>query len=257
MYDVSTLSRHKPGIPTERSVWLRPEPAARRPKHSRDDIAEAALRIADQDGLEAVSMRRVAAELDAGTMTLYHYVSTKAELLALLFDAVIGELLVEESEWPDDWRAATMAIAEKTKSTLLRHPWVLDIVDPPGGLGPNAVRHYEQSHRALVELNVSLAEKVDIIAAVDEYIFGYCKRRREIETGSDDDESLGEQLAYLHALVNTGEFPYLAKMTAGEDVATMWRDTMKAMSDPARFERHVGSLLDAFAATSFPDRRRR
>ena len=62
-------------------IWARPQPGSRRPRYRRDQIAAEALEIADADGIDAVSMRRVAAELDAGTMTLYHYVRTKDELI--------------------------------------------------------------------------------------------------------------------------------------------------------------------------------
>src|ERR1700723_3245148 len=64
-------------------IWTRPEPAARRPRFSREQIAAVALAIADADGFAAVSIRRVAAELGSGTMSLYRYISTKAELAAL------------------------------------------------------------------------------------------------------------------------------------------------------------------------------
>src|SRR5215207_5547112 len=65
-------------------IWARPEPGERRPAHTREKIAETAIAIADAEGFEAVSMRRIAAELGAGTMTLYHYVRTKDELVALM-----------------------------------------------------------------------------------------------------------------------------------------------------------------------------
>ena len=75
-------------------LWTRAEPPAAGPASRRDDIAEAAVRIADTEGFDALSMRRLAAELDAGTMTLYHYVRTKDELLTLVTDAVMGEVVV-------------------------------------------------------------------------------------------------------------------------------------------------------------------
>src|SRR5262249_24800905 len=71
------------------SIWARPEPRARRPAHTRDGITRAAIRIADAEGFDALSMRRVAAELQAGTMTIYHYVRTKDELLALVDNAIM------------------------------------------------------------------------------------------------------------------------------------------------------------------------
>ena len=85
-------------------VWTRPEPGARRTKFTRDEIAAAAVKIADEEGFDALSMRRLALELDAGTMTLYHYVRTKDELLAIVNDSVMGELIVPDGELPTDWR---------------------------------------------------------------------------------------------------------------------------------------------------------
>ena len=79
-------------------VWTRPAPTARKARFSRDDITAAAIRIADAEGLEALSMRRIAQELGAGTMTIYHYVETKDELLTLVNDAVIGEVLIGDDE---------------------------------------------------------------------------------------------------------------------------------------------------------------
>jgi len=71
-------------------LWAR---STRRPKHTREQIAATALAIADAEGIEAVTMRRIAAELGAGTMTLYHYVASKAELTALMLDAIMAEQL--------------------------------------------------------------------------------------------------------------------------------------------------------------------
>ena len=71
-------------------VWTRPERGRRRPRYTRDEIAAAAIRVADAEGFDELSMRRLASELGAGTMTLYHYVRTKDELLALVHDAVMS-----------------------------------------------------------------------------------------------------------------------------------------------------------------------
>ena len=95
-------------------MWARPQPPRRQPRYTREEIAATALRIADAEGIDAVSMRRVAAELGAGTMTLYHYVRTKDDLLALVSDAVVGENIVPAHELPDDWREALSAIARRT-----------------------------------------------------------------------------------------------------------------------------------------------
>ena len=97
-------------------------------------------------------MRQIAAELGAGTMTLYHYVRTKDELLALVNDAVMGELIVPDGELPTDWRAAITLIAHRSRDVLQRHPWTLDIRDDPAP-GPNGVRHFDQSMQAVIPLD--------------------------------------------------------------------------------------------------------
>ena len=137
------------------------------------------MRIADAEGFDAVSMRRIAAELDAGTMTLYHYVRTKDELLTLVVDAVMGEVVVPDrravpdrlARRDDDDRASASA------PSLERHPWILDITDDPP-IGPNSVRHFDQSLQAVASLPIPLADKLDIVSTVDEYVFGYCLHER-------------------------------------------------------------------------------
>ncbi|MGZ4765632.1 MAG: TetR/AcrR family transcriptional regulator, partial [Ilumatobacteraceae bacterium] len=155
-------------------VWTRTERGVRKPRFNRDDIAAAAIRIADAEGFEAVSMRRLAAELDAGTMTLYHYVRTKDELLTLIVDAFLAEVVLAPGQrMPRDWRAAVTLIARRSRDALQRHPWILDIADDPN-IGPNAMRHFDQSWQALSSLDASFDDKLDLIMAVDEYVFGFC-----------------------------------------------------------------------------------
>src|SRR5262249_4495 len=93
--------------------WSPDAPAARRPAHNRADIARAAMEIADSEGFDAVSMRRVAQRLGAGTMTLYHYVRNKDELITLMTDAVMAEVVVPEDELSDHWRTALTQIANR------------------------------------------------------------------------------------------------------------------------------------------------
>src|SRR3954451_5809377 len=112
-------------------LWTRPSTGTRRPRFTRDEIAQTAIRIADAEGFAAVSMRRIAAELDSGTMTLYHYVRTKDELLTLVMDSLMAELIVPPEQMPSEWREAMMMIAHRSRSMIQRHPWILDIADDP------------------------------------------------------------------------------------------------------------------------------
>ncbi|HEX2821208.1 MAG TPA: hypothetical protein VHO07_13725, partial [Streptosporangiaceae bacterium] len=76
-------------------------------------------------GDEAVTMKRIAAELGAGTMTLYYYVRTKADVVALMQDAILADLLISEDELRSQWPDAVAAIARRTRDVLLAHPWSL------------------------------------------------------------------------------------------------------------------------------------
>jgi AcrR family transcriptional regulator len=231
------------------TLWTRDEPGSRRPRFTREDIAEAAVRIADAEGIDGLSMRRLATELDAGTMTLYHYLRTKDELLLLVTDAVMGEIVLPDDALPvDDWRAAMTAIAHSSRAALERHPWVFDIVDDPGA-GPNGVRHFDQSMQAVASLPGTLDDKLDVIFAVDEYVFGYCLHRRDDHPGSKGDEGAEAMRDYVGDLVRSGGYPTLAALVAEHGLDEMWAKVVAHGQEEARFDRTLGRLLDGIAAT--------
>jgi AcrR family transcriptional regulator len=232
-------------------VWTRIEPGRRRSRFTRGDIAHVALNIADAEGLEAVSMRRIATELGAGTMTLYHYVRTKDELLALLTDAVMAEVVVPDDEpLPADWRAAMTIIARRSRDSLRRHTWILDIADDPA-IGPNSVRHFDQSMQAVASLPGTLSDKLDVITAVDEYVFGFCIHERNFFHDVDDDES-DHMAAYVNELVATGDYPQLAKMMEGVGIDDLWAEIQAHSRDAARFDRNLDRLLDGIQQSLKP-----
>ncbi|MFN8020182.1 MAG: TetR/AcrR family transcriptional regulator C-terminal domain-containing protein [Acidimicrobiales bacterium] len=245
------------------AVWLRTEPGTRRPRFTRDDIAAAALHIADTEGLDGLSMRRLALELDAGTMTLYHYVRTKDELLALLADAILGEVaLPDDEQLPADWRQAMTVIARRTKETLDRHPWVLDVRDDPD-FGPNGVRHFDQSLDAASRFGGTLEEQLDLLFAVDEYVFGYCLQHRVNSAGANgaaaarsaaaSGASVADELdrhltEYLERLIHTRALPALQRLAEAHGVQGAWRKVSSYAQDEGRFERNLQRLLDGFEA---------
>jgi len=239
MYGVSNdKARHDIGL------WSRPQPPRRQPRYSREEIAPTALRIADAEGIDAVSMRRVAAELGAGTMTLYHYVSTKDDLLALVSDAVVAENVVPAEELPAGWREALIAIAWRTRRAFQRHPWIFGIVDEPT-LGPNGVRHFEQSLEVASRAGVDFAAQLDIVTAVDEYVFGYCLRERETVrwTGVPAD-AFGREFAYVFDLIDDDGRGFLSALVEREGRAHLLAQFRAHLLDDDRFERNLRRLLD-------------
>ncbi len=226
-------------------IWLRPQPGERAGRLTREKISAAALSIADAEGFEAVSMRRIAARLGASTMSLYYYVHTKADVVALMDDALMGEILVPEGQLPRGWREAISAIARRTRDVFARHPWALLSMRgaPPG---PNAMRHFEQSLEALEEAPMSLEGKLALLQLVDDFVFGRSLRTAEARGwfGGDSDlarsaEALGQQL------FKTGAFPRTAALFAQANSRDAARHRQWLTED--RFERALEAVLDGAA----------
>jgi len=189
---------------------------------SREKIAAAALAIADREGFEAVSMRRVAQDLKVGTMSLYYYVKTKDDLVAVMDDALMGEAVLPSL--PKDWQRAMMEIARRTHAVFIRHPWALvSMLSAPPGL--NALRHMEQCLEALAETTMTTKQKITLLAMVDDFVFGHALREAATDA-TVDFESAATQLA-------TGAFPRLAE-AFGDGRVDAFKD---------RFEQGVRALL--------------
>jgi AcrR family transcriptional regulator len=234
-------------------VWTRIEPAGRRPRFTREEIAATAVRLADRDGFAAVSMRHLASELGAGTMTIYHYVHTKDELLTLVTDAVMGEVVLPPGEdLPAHWRDAVTVIARRTRAAMVRHPWILDITDDPP-IGPNSVRHFDQTLQAVSSLDISLRDKLDIVGTVDEYVYGHClHQRNNLQDDNPVSEAMGD---YVNGLIATGEYPQLAAMADEHGLEEAWSVVDEHFRDPDRFERNLARVLDGIEANLPPGSR--
>jgi AcrR family transcriptional regulator len=222
-------------------VWLREEPGGRRPGHSRAEIAAAAVAIADEDGFDAVSMRRVSARLGAGTMTLYHYVRNKDELVTLMVDEIFKEILVPDEELAEGWRPALTQIAARTRAAFERHRWIFDRFGD-GRPGPNGILHFEQTLRAVAGLEVSDYVKFELISQVDDYVFGYALR----EAQEFEEHERGwppELLSFFQRVLDSGEYP-LVREFLGDDVEAGITKIVDHMNRPGRFERGLGRLLD-------------
>ena len=158
------------------SVWLRPAPASRQPEpaFSRDEITRVAIELADRGGLEAVSMRRIAARIGSAPTSLYWYFSDKDELYELMVDAVIGQVPLPPRP-SGDWRADLAAIAWAARTTLGRHPWFAQLGIHPVA-GPQTLRFGAIALRSFEGLALDQETEVNILAAVNNYIYGFVQR---------------------------------------------------------------------------------
>jgi AcrR family transcriptional regulator len=226
-------------------IWLRPPPGERPGRLTREKISAVALLIADTEGFAAVSMRRIAARLGASPMSLYYYVHTKADLVALMDDALMGEILVPEGQLPRGWREALSAIARRTRDVFVRHPWALLSMQgaPPG---PNAMRHFEQSLEALEEAPMSVEGKLALLQLVDDFVFGHSLRTAEASAGFGGDSHPARSAeALAQQLFKTGALPRTAALFAGSHSRDAARHRQWLTED--RFERLLAAVLDGAA----------
>jgi AcrR family transcriptional regulator len=246
----SATDREGPALEeVEPMVWLRQEPASRRPAHTRADIARAAMEIADSEGFDAVSMRRVAQRLGAGTMTLYHYVRNKNELITLMSDAVMAEVLVPDDELADNWRSALTQIAMRTRTVFATHHWIFERLGD-GRPGPSGLRHFEQSLKAVAPLGLERNETFELIGLIDDYVFGYSLR--EIQEMEEHERGWPpEVLDFFKRELASGDYPHINEFF-GDDIDSSFDAVFEFLSQPGRFERGLNRLLDGIEAELKP-----
>jgi AcrR family transcriptional regulator len=234
-------------------IWLRPEPNDRRPRFNREQITAAVLKIADAEGFDALTMKRIAEELDCGTMTLYYYVRTKADLIALMHDAILAEILLPQL--PSGWREAVSAIARRTRDVLLAHPW--SVASLNGAVfGPNAMHHVEQSLAALDALELDPEQKLAFWGIVDDYVFGSALRTVEslthVAAANDNPTLVAEAMTFGRQQLATGQFPRLAELDRKQSALTQVARGKKPTPPIAtvlsnQFERGLKAILDGLA----------
>lgn len=235
-------------------IWAVPQPADRKPRYTREQIAAAALHLADAEGFDAVTMKRIAVELGAGTMTVYYYVRNKTDVVALMQDAILAGVLIPGHELPAGWREAMAAIARRTRQVLMAHPWSLTSLND-AQFGPNAMRHVEQSLAAVAGTGLSAAARLELIAAIDDYVSGNVLHAVEslarARAAEADPAMVTAAIAYGLAQLQTGDFPELSALYEESAAAQSGAPAGPPMTDAAlasQFERGLEALLDGLAA---------
>ncbi|WP_030946272.1 TetR/AcrR family transcriptional regulator [Streptomyces sp. NRRL S-646] len=223
-------------------IWARPERTGRgpRPAYTRADIAAAAVKVADEGGLDAVSMRHVAAELGCGTMSLYNYVPRKEDLYELMVDAVSGEHELWEPS--GDWRADMRRVAQQTRALMHRHPWLTRLMSPVYGFSPNALRYLEHCLACLDPLDARYGMKMQLVGMLNGCVTSYvatelaaAERTRSLPWSAEEESAV--RIAYLGSQVGGGAYPRMA--------AAFTEDPGPIDLDGA-FELMLSRILDAF-----------
>jgi AcrR family transcriptional regulator len=228
-------------------IWAVAAPGSRKPRFTREQIAKTALEIADSEGFEALSMRRVAEALGAGTMTLYYYLRTKEDLLALVEDALMGETSDACEPLPKTWRAAVRKLATATRATYVRHAWALRSFTGVR-VGPNGLRHIEQSLQAVASLDRPIEEKLAILSIVDDYVFGHCsglmRRRERPQLDRKSARALSEAMSRS---LEEGAYPHLRAMIGDDDPVAAFSKSLDFMTEDRHFDIGLDALLDGLS----------
>lgn len=163
------------------------------------EIVDVAMALADAEGIDAVSMRRVAQELGVGAMTLYSYVESKDDLINLMADALMRDFLVP-GPLPDDWRAALREIAVRSRNTMVQHPWLMESFGQARRMQrkmtANAQAHADQSVAAAAKLTSSPALQERIIFTIDDFVIGSAIRAM-MGRGGDPEQRFEQGLDWL------------------------------------------------------------
>jgi AcrR family transcriptional regulator len=198
-------------------IWERPERASHgpTPSLSREEIAAAAVALADTQGIEAVSMRALAVELGVGATSLYRYVARKDELIQLMVDAVMGDDLLFEVR--GDWRQSLRSFAHGLRAMTLRHPWMAVPTAGLRGFGPNTAQRYEQVLGAVDGLGLEIDEMLVMVETLDAYVRGRAldelsEQEAIRRSGLDQDQWMETQIPYITSLIESGRYPLLTRV---------------------------------------------
>ena len=194
-----------------------------KPALSLGRIVDAAVRVADAEGLDAVSMSRVAAELGTAPMSLYRHVSAKEELLTLMVDAAWGPVSdVPASDEPapgEGWRAGLSRGAWALRAGARRHPWGVRI--PLNGLPimPNEVAWFENALACMTGTGLSEARKASVIMLLAGYVRTLATTEADIEaairaSGLTPSQWMASYPRMLAELADPARFPALARFIA-------------------------------------------
>lgn len=226
-------------------LW-RTEVKAGRSGLTLDRIIAAAIAVANEIGVEAMSMRKIAEHLGVGVMTLYTHVPGKAELVDLMVDFANGSVYTDETTLPHgpDWRTAVEQIAEHNWQLLETHRWMLGVDSQRPPLGPGTIAKYDSELRPLVGIGLDDVEVDQVLTLVLGQVTHAARQMLgQIETatgsGRNDSEWWASSGPVLARLIDSKRFPYAARIgeAAGRE--------FNAATDPQRaYEFGLRTILD-------------
>jgi AcrR family transcriptional regulator len=218
----------------------RTEPTAPRIPLSRDRVLAAAVELADQGGIEAVTMRRLAQKLGVEAMSLYYHVANKDEVLDGMIDVVMMELntAVAEAETDSDWKAEIRGRILTAREVLLRHRWAPGVLESRINMSPSVMQYYDAIGNRFLTAGFSMDLTHHAMHALGSRALGFTQ---ELFDAGDDDESDPQGDAEMFEQM-AGQFPFLAEMA--RQVSHDADSTLGWCDDQFEFEFGLDLILD-------------
>jgi AcrR family transcriptional regulator len=186
------------------------EPRARL---SRERVLEAAVALAARDGIESLTMRKLADELGAGAMSLYHHVPNKEQLLDGMVDIVFGEIELPPTDV--DWKTAMRTRAVSTREVLARHPWAIGLMEGRTTHGRSNLSLHNAVLGCLRAAGFSLEATVHAYSVLDAYIYGFALQERDMSSESADDFAAEAQRQMREYEAVLADYPHLVEVVGG------------------------------------------
>ena len=211
----------------------------RRAPLSRERVLQTALQLADQGGIESMSMRRLGQELGVEAMALYYHFRNKEEVIDGIVDLVFGEIEVPAAG--EDWRSAMRGRAIAVRDTLLRHRWAIGLMESRRNPGSANLRHHDAVIGSLRAGGFDMAGAAHAYSVLDSYIYGFALTKMNLPFESTTD--IADVAQEMLDPFPEGEYPNLA--------AFITEHAMQPGYDYAdEFEYGLDLILDGLEATT-------
>jgi AcrR family transcriptional regulator len=183
----------------------------RRGALTRERILRAAISLADRDGIQSLSMRKLGQKLGVEAMSLYNHVRNKVDLLDGMVDVVFSEIELPANG--ADWRTAMRLRAISARQALLRHPWAIGLMESRAAPGPATLRHHDAVLGSLRTAGFSIDMAAHAYSIVDGYIYGFTLTESTLPFGNAEGMTgVAEVAGNIMEGFRTGEYPHLAEM---------------------------------------------
>jgi AcrR family transcriptional regulator len=184
-----------------------------RPRLSKERVLRTAVELADRHGFESLSMRKLADELGAGAMSLYHHVPNKDRLLDGMVDIVFSEIELPSTDV--NWKTAMRKRAISTREALRRHPWAVGVMEGRTDHGVANMRLHDAVLGCLRAAGFSIEMTVHAYSVQDAYIYGFALQERDMAPDTSDDFAAEAQRQMHEYEAVLADYPHLVEVVGG------------------------------------------